>query len=891
MDEAQAQKVFAVQRRARLAELDASFVAAMKDQKYAEALRFARTVMELEPASIKYREFIPLLEEKVANDEEAAEGEDEDGDEAGADQGEGEAGGDDDDEGDDDEEDDDDDDDYDDEEEDEEDEEDASPAPPPDVADSIALNVSNLSMSKGARSKMHASLKSATENEILSFFADFNLDADAVYLRRHDDGRPNGEAFVVFESPSEARRAIQKDRETFGDKFGERYVRVYPSLDTDVADLAAAVAQRGLAPMGASHADSVLKMKSLPFEATQLDVIQFFEEFKMKPNGVQLLVRCDNKPTGEAFVEFESADEAARAIREKDHKVFSEKFGDRYVRLIQVSHKEMQAKLALRFGGEGILKMKGIPFKASTSDVRKFFAGYRIKHGAISFIMHPDGRPTGMAFIEFETPQEAVKVLDKDRAKFGPEYGDRYCMLQLVGRHEMEKVVLLRECDMPNGGGVPGLATSGANHHGHQGGGGGGGGLITGGLGQHANGGGYGLGLGGLSVMQAAALAHATQAALAASPALQAQLLQAQLLQAHPWLQLGLANPAALQQLQALSAAQGLQHGGGGLLNGMHAMGGLGGMQNMGAMGGMQNMGGMGMLGGNGMGGQSGMGGAMHGQYGGGMGYGGGNGGMHGGGGAMNGGCGMNGGGGGGGFNPALLDAQLQLHEQLQQQLSLAAGGNGGGMGGFNTGEFNGRSNNGGFQQQHQQQQQAGGGMYGKQQHPGGNSFGDGMVMPSSSGGGAAHGHGPGSGGRPDSFGTANGSALGSLLSTNHESLVSTNGSQHSSSPGSTTPLGGPPLLHSADDSIDAAWLASYGSHGSNSEPGVVGSRKPALISRDSHDATVSAASHGGFGAAGSGALSLLPYNAALGGSSRGSIDWGMHPGAGSARFGGLTQL
>lgn len=111
----------------------------------------------------------------------------------------------------------------------------------------------------------------------------------------------------------------------------------------------------------------------------------------------------------------------------------------------QVSRKEMQATLALRFGGEGVLKMKGIPFKATAMDVRKFFAGYKIKQEGVSFIMHADGRPTGMAFIEFETPQEAVRAMEKDRAKFGPEYGDRFCMLQLVGRHEMEKVTLQRE--------------------------------------------------------------------------------------------------------------------------------------------------------------------------------------------------------------------------------------------------------------------------------------------------------------------------------------------------------------------------------------------------------------------------------------------------------------
>ncbi|PNW74483.1 hypothetical protein CHLRE_12g494550v5 [Chlamydomonas reinhardtii] len=292
-----------------------------------------------------------------------------------------------------------------------------------------------------------------SKEDIIKFFAGFSLRTEHVFLRKHPDGRPNGEAFVVFENSDEARRATQKDRETFGEKFGDRYVRVYPTLDSDIPDMQAAVAQAqaqehtqgGGGHNHGAHTDSVVKIKSLPFDATQLDIIQFFDAYKLKPNGVQLVVRSDNKPTGEAFVDFETPEEAQRSIKEKDHKVFSEKFGDRYVRLIQVSRKEMQATLALRFGGEGVLKMKGIPFKATAMDVRKFFANYKIKPEGVSFIMHADGRPTGMAFIEFETPQEAVRAMEKDRAKFGPEYGDRFCMLQLVGRHEMEKVTLQRE--------------------------------------------------------------------------------------------------------------------------------------------------------------------------------------------------------------------------------------------------------------------------------------------------------------------------------------------------------------------------------------------------------------------------------------------------------------
>eukprot|EP00798_Chlamydomonas_sp_ICE-L_P031782 gene31782-6979_t len=293
----------------------------------------------------------------------------------------------------------------------------------------------------------------ATPEDIQIFFTGLTVPLECILHKRHPDGRPNGEAFVTFSNSEDARRATQKDREIFSEKFGDRYVRVYPVLELDALDIQTAVQQSNSALQGNGgqygHADSVVKMKSLPFEANQLDIIHFFEGFSLKPNGVQLVVRSDNKPTGEAFVDFNSVEEAARSVKERDLKVFSDKFGDRYVRLIQVSRKEMQATLALRFGGEGILKMKGIPFRATAADVRRFFAtgSYRIKPDGISFIMHADGRPTGMAFIEFDTPQDAVRAMETDRAKFGPEYGSRFCMLQLVGRHEMAKVSLLKESE------------------------------------------------------------------------------------------------------------------------------------------------------------------------------------------------------------------------------------------------------------------------------------------------------------------------------------------------------------------------------------------------------------------------------------------------------------
>lgn len=43
----------------------------------------------------------------------------------------------------------------------------------------------------------------------------------------------------------------------------------------------------------------------------------------------------------------------------------------RLTSVLQVPRSEMQAALALRFGGDGIVKMKGLPFKATADDVIK----------------------------------------------------------------------------------------------------------------------------------------------------------------------------------------------------------------------------------------------------------------------------------------------------------------------------------------------------------------------------------------------------------------------------------------------------------------------------------------------------------------------------------------
>lgn len=42
-----------------------------------------------------------------------------------------------------------------------------------------------------------------------------------------------------------------------------------------------------------------------------------------------------------------------------------------------------------------VVKMKGLPFKATVEDVMKFYQGFTLKTDSIYLKRHPDGRPNG----------------------------------------------------------------------------------------------------------------------------------------------------------------------------------------------------------------------------------------------------------------------------------------------------------------------------------------------------------------------------------------------------------------------------------------------------------------------------------------------------------------
>ncbi|KAK6924574.1 RNA recognition motif domain [Dillenia turbinata] len=178
-----------------------------------------------------------------------------------------------------------------------------------------------------------------TDIDIIKFFAGLDI-VDVLLVNKN--GRFTGEAFVVFAGSMQADFALQRDRQN----MGRRYVEVFRCKKLDYYNAVAAEVNyegiydndfQGSPPPSRSKRfldkdqleyTEILKLRGLPFSVQKSQIVEFFGEFKLADDRIHIACRPDGKATGEAFVEFDSAEDAKKAMC-KDKMTI----GSRYVEL------------------------------------------------------------------------------------------------------------------------------------------------------------------------------------------------------------------------------------------------------------------------------------------------------------------------------------------------------------------------------------------------------------------------------------------------------------------------------------------------------------------------------------------------------------------------------
>ncbi|KAM9860914.1 epithelial splicing regulatory protein 2 [Aulostomus maculatus] len=199
----------------------------------------------------------------------------------------------------------------------------------------------------------------ATPQEVLDFLGPESPVTDGtegLLFVKYPDGRPTGDAFVLFSCDEYAQNAMKKHRQI----LGKRYIELFRSTAAEVqqvlnrymstplistlppSPIVPVLATPPFLPTASSTRDCV-RLRGLPYTAGIEDILEFMGEHTVdiKPHGVHMVLNQQGRPSGDAFIQMKSSDKAFM-VAQKCHK---KTMKDRYVEVFQCSTEEMSIVL------------------------------------------------------------------------------------------------------------------------------------------------------------------------------------------------------------------------------------------------------------------------------------------------------------------------------------------------------------------------------------------------------------------------------------------------------------------------------------------------------------------------------------------------------------------
>uniref|UniRef100_A0A8C7RXH8 Epithelial splicing regulatory protein 2 n=1 Tax=Oncorhynchus mykiss TaxID=8022 RepID=A0A8C7RXH8_ONCMY len=177
--------------------------------------------------------------------------------------------------------------------------------------------------------------------------------SDGLLFVKYPDGRPTGDAFVLFSCEEYALNALKKHKQI----LGKRYIELFRSTAAEAQQvlnrymstpLISTLPSSSMVPMpvlatppylATGSTRDCVRLRGLPYTAAIEDILEFMGEhtIDIKPHGVHMVLNQQGRPSGDAFIQMRSADRAFM-VAQKCHKKMMK---DRYVEVFQCSTEEM----------------------------------------------------------------------------------------------------------------------------------------------------------------------------------------------------------------------------------------------------------------------------------------------------------------------------------------------------------------------------------------------------------------------------------------------------------------------------------------------------------------------------------------------------------------------
>ncbi|XP_039256749.2 epithelial splicing regulatory protein 1-like [Styela clava] len=300
----------------------------------------------------------------------------------------------------------------------------------------------------------------ASDHDIAKFFKGLNIQRGGVALVLNPQGRRNGEALVQFCSPEHRSLALLRHKH----HMANRYIEVYRAKEDEFFKVATCNSREAVQFLS-KGSDAIVRVRGLPFTAVAHDIVNFFgPEIPVAgdENGVLIVRFPDGKSSGDAFVLFDTEEIAHLALGK--HK---QTLGKRYIEIFKSTAAEVQQVLSqhmltpilspppmaspmhhvpMGFPGSPVthaavqqhqaqlaqlqqaqlqaqaqvvtppgsirncIRLRGMPYSATVEDIMQFLGDLSlgILPNGIHMVLNQQGRPSGDAFIQMTTPENAA---------------------------------------------------------------------------------------------------------------------------------------------------------------------------------------------------------------------------------------------------------------------------------------------------------------------------------------------------------------------------------------------------------------------------------------------------------------------------------------------------
>jgi len=180
----------------------------------------------------------------------------------------------------------------------------------------------------------------------------------------------------------------------------------------------------------------VARLRGLPWDCSKEKIVEFFTGIELEE--CHIILNLDGRPSGEAIVEVGSEKDLEQVLLKN-----KENIGSRWIEVRKSTASDIKWALqrvgtkgvtALGGGGLGIenpnnsvVKMRGLPYSASEEEIEEFLMKADVKAVRVHIIREDGvGRPSGVAYVEVVSDDDATKALTLDRESIGSRYIEMY---------------------------------------------------------------------------------------------------------------------------------------------------------------------------------------------------------------------------------------------------------------------------------------------------------------------------------------------------------------------------------------------------------------------------------------------------------------------------------